>query len=195
MDYYNYYSSDDEDSYDSRAAPNFQMRGNAQAATTLRISEAMTVRQLKEECKLRGIRKYSGLTKHTMLDLLGVGTVWMSVSVPNMKQERKARQKQPKSSTTRKKNVAPPPKKKEPSPIKNTPIKKKPSVNWITMPKVSNSMTVAQMTHELMTRGYTGSVSKKNKTDLLVLLGEGSIWTTAPRQSRVPAYGSKILRP
>jgi len=147
------YSSDDEYDY-SGGRTTTKKRGNAKHAATLRISESMTVAQLQEECKLRSIRGYSGLTKDSLLDLLGVGTVWMALSG---------------STATKKKPVK----------SKHT-SNQRSSVMWFNGPKVSNSMTMSQMTYELMTRGYTGSVSSKKKADLLLLLGEGSIWTTAP---------------
>jgi hypothetical protein len=52
------------------------------------------------------------------------------------------------------------------------------------LPVVSSNMTVAQMTHELMTRySLSGAapikgLSSKSKDGLLKLLGDGSIWTT-----------------
>jgi len=164
------YSSDDEYDY-SGGRTTTKKRGNAKHAATLRISESMTVAQLQEECKLRSIRGYSGLTKDSLLDLLGVGTVWMALSVSKTERESKKQKVKPTKGSTATK--------KKPVKSKHT-SNQRSSVMWFNGPKVSNSMTMSQMTYELMTRGYTGSVSSKKKADLLLLLGEGSIWTTAP---------------
>ena len=50
--------------------------GNAAAAATLRITHDMTVSQLKDECRLRGVRGFSNKPKDWLLHQLGVGTVW-----------------------------------------------------------------------------------------------------------------------
>ncbi|KAG7372047.1 TraC DNA primase [Nitzschia inconspicua] len=55
--------------------------GNAKDATTLRISDLMTIAQLKEECQHRGIKGFSGKNKNWMLDQLGVGSVWQHAKV------------------------------------------------------------------------------------------------------------------
>ena len=52
-------------------------------------------------------------------------------------------------------------------------------INFTTMPKVSSSMTVAQMSHEILERNPTQSgLSGKNKAWYLQHLGSGSIWIT-----------------
>jgi len=140
---------------------------------------------------MRGIRNYSGLNKNALLDLLGVGTIWMSVSMSKMNQNSHTQQNEAKSYTTEWMNAVPLKKVTQPydalvTAFKKTPIKKKSTVkvksttNWIMAPKVSKSMTMTQMTHELMSRGYPGSFSNKTKADLLLMLGEGSVWTPAP---------------
>jgi len=58
------------------------------------------------------------------------------------------------------------------------------------VPKVSSSMTIAQLSHELLTRNPTQTgISGKNKTWFLELLGEGSVCTTGA--SDVSAYADK----
>jgi Domain of unknown function (DUF5710) len=54
--------------------------GNAKAATALRISEDMTVSQLQDECRLRGVRGFSNKTKDWLLEQLVVGSIWDSAS-------------------------------------------------------------------------------------------------------------------
>ena len=95
MEYFGYGSNKKESPTSAR-----KKWGNAQVAATLRISESMTIRQLQEECKLRGIRNYSGLNKNALLDLLGVGTIWMSVSMSKMNQNSHTQQNEAKSYTT-----------------------------------------------------------------------------------------------
>lgn len=51
-------------------------KGCAKDATTLRISEAMTVPQLQQECKFRGIKGFSGKAKGWLLNELEVGSIW-----------------------------------------------------------------------------------------------------------------------
>lgn len=51
-------------------------KGNA----TLRISDCMTVSQLKDECRYRGITGFSNKNKAWLLDQLVVDSVWQSVS-------------------------------------------------------------------------------------------------------------------
>lgn len=55
-------------------------------------------------------------------------------------------------------------------------------------PRVSKSLTVAQLVHELLTRNpSTKGLSNKSKDELLKRAGEGSIWTTADLSPKDPA--------
>ena len=69
------------------AIPATKKRGNAQDATTLRISDAMTVGQLQEECRTRGISGYSGKNKDYLLEQLGAGSIWQTMSMKTKKQK------------------------------------------------------------------------------------------------------------
>lgn len=51
-------------------------KGSAADATTLRINDTMTVQQLQQECKHRGIKGFSGKNKDWLLDQLEVGSIW-----------------------------------------------------------------------------------------------------------------------
>jgi hypothetical protein len=53
-----------------------KVKGNAKDDSTLRISEAMTVPQLQQECKFRGIKGFSAKSKDWLLNELEVGSIW-----------------------------------------------------------------------------------------------------------------------
>ena len=55
-------------------------KGNAEEATALRINDDMTVWQLQNECRCRGVQGFSNKNKAWLLDQLVVGSVWQSVS-------------------------------------------------------------------------------------------------------------------
>ena len=57
--------------------------GNSKDATALRITDFMTVPQLQDECRFRGIRGFSGKSKAWLLETLHVGSVWKSVNDNN----------------------------------------------------------------------------------------------------------------
>jgi hypothetical protein len=64
-----------------KAPPKKAGSGNSKDATVLRISDAMTIPQLKEECQFRGIKGFSGKTKDWLLEQLGDGSIWQSAKV------------------------------------------------------------------------------------------------------------------
>lgn len=161
-------------------------RGNAKAAARLRISEAMTVSQLQQECKFRGIRGFSAKTKDRLLLELGVGSFWQS----HGKEDPKKQVKSVDSYSNMKRivpNVAPgtggvlpPPYRPKPKSL----LKKKspsPEMAFINFPRVDSTMTVPQLSYELMCRQpHIKGSSSKPKSWFLSMLGVNSIWSTNP---------------
>ena len=184
-------------------------RGNAADATLLRINENMTVAQLQEECKYRGIKGLSGKNKDWLLEQLEVGSIWQ---VNRQQQVTGAIDVKPTSSSTEmsdsdtkktkskstKSNTEKRPVKASKTTDENSPkkakvvkakaasiIEEKPaSIDFSALPRVTPSLTVAQLSHEIMFRDPTiKGISSKPKPWLLSQLGENSIWTTSPEIS------------
>ena len=185
-------------------------RGNANDAATLRITDNMTVSQLQDECRLRGIKGISGKTKDWLLEILGVGSIWQTMSMeqtkngPAKKKSAPAEKAPPKkkeptaagSATKAKATATTTPKKKAAVPTKPPPAKKAkatPAVatqkkaappkatDWGSLPQVDSNLTVAQLMHELLHRQPDiKGTSNKSKSWFLEALGEHSIWMTSP---------------
>ena len=64
-----------------KPSPSVKRRGNAQEAATLRVSDSMTVAQLQDEFRHRGLTGgVSGKSKTWLLEQLGVGSVWQTMT-------------------------------------------------------------------------------------------------------------------
>ena len=73
------YASHSSTQYDSGPTS----RGNAEMAKLPMISSKMTLSQLQEECRYRGVRGFSNKRKDWLLDTLGLETIWQSENVTN----------------------------------------------------------------------------------------------------------------
>lgn len=158
------------------------IKGNASDATKLRISNNMTVPQLQEECKLRGIKGFSSKNKEELLDQLQVGSIWQTMSLNSAARNKlttsaskrataaKATTKERKPKVTKKAQVV---RVKLPIP-QTTPTREKISsiaktaicsnkakqagatlakvVDCSSLPRVTMNLTKAQMMHELLNR-------------------------------------------
>lgn len=161
-------------------------RGNAADAALLRINENMTVGQLQEECKFRGIKGLSGKNKDWLLEQLEIGSIWQA-----------NRQEQAEAVTTRTEKAADkkPLKATKESPKKKAKVEKAKStaktsvksvaaVDFSHLPRISSSLTLAQLSHEILFRDPNSKgISSKPKTWFLSQLGENSIWLTCPNLS------------
>jgi Domain of unknown function (DUF5710) len=173
-------------------------RGNASDATTLKVSDNMTVNQLQEECKLRGIKGLSGKNKDWLLDQLGAGSTWQAISMKIA--SAKSPTKKPvvdsgdgtktkaKPKDEAKKSVGKSIQEKSPTSKKAaaaSSAKKSKSFDVSKLPKVTPDLTISQMTHELLHRQpQTKGTSNKPKSWFLELLGEHSIWSTSPEAAQ-----------
>jgi Domain of unknown function (DUF5710) len=188
------------------------LRGNASDAATLKVSDSMTVSQLQEECKIRGIKGLSGKNKDWFLEQLGVGSTWQAMGMKiasakslatthlvdcgdGTKQKAKAKPKnEVKKKPPGKSTEKPPAKTKAPA---ASPAKKSKSLDVSKLPKVTSDLTISQLTHELLHRQpQSKGTSSKPKSWFLELLGEHSIWSTSPEAtqhdlSALPVVSSK----
>jgi hypothetical protein len=187
--------------------PKAPKRGHAQEADLLRINESMTVGQLRDECRLRNITGVSGKTKGWLLEQLGLGTVWQvasrnsatnleavaeSVEQVAAKVTKKAAEKDAKVETKAGKKVDG----KNIDKVKKTTAAKAmteiPPI-W-TLPRVSSSLTIAQLLHELFHRHlHIKGVSSKPKPWYLAELGDGSIRTTSPDIASIDLSGCPLV--
>ena len=173
--------------------------GNAKDATRLRISETMTVPQLQQECKFRGIKGFSAKTKDWLLGQLGVGSVWQShadwQNEKNSKVQAKANRQRAETKKTRAvPNIAPgtggvisyDERKKKVAPQiapRNAKKSKKSggAINFSKLPRVDSTLTTSQLLHELLHRQpNVKGASSKPKSWFLSMLGINSIWCTCP---------------
>ena len=174
----------------------YSYRGSAKEATTLKVSESLTIPQLQEECKFRGIRGFSGKNKEWLLDELGYGTVWQ-VMRPNAPKQGAQKAARGPNATKTKAKIA---KKTQftkqrvtPSVAKATSLK---GARIQKLPKVSASMTVAQLMHELLHRQPSAKgTSNKPKSWFLEKLGEGSIWSTSAEASALGETNLPVVSP
>ncbi|CAJ1946591.1 unnamed protein product [Cylindrotheca closterium] len=171
-------------------------RGNAEQASRIQISDILTVSQLQDECRHRGIKGLSGKSKTWLLDQLGVGTVWLShpsSSITKTGTPAKAKKSpagsssskttgKPKAKAALTEKVA---KKKAPTPTKRSapaenPITIASSFDWSQAPRITSKLTIPQLSYELLTRDPSAKgLSSKSKSWFLSKLGENSVWTTS----------------
>ncbi|CAB9510019.1 Domain of unknown function (DUF1738) [Seminavis robusta] len=179
------------------AKPKASSRGNADDAATLKISDSMTVSQLQEECKTRGIKGLSGKNKDWLLEQLGVGSTWQTMSMKmtpaaNKKPVAKTKETPNKKPAEAKKKPAAKATPKQSATKKGTSVKKKSptasstretkDIDLASLPRVSTKLTVAQLTYELLHRQPdTKGASNKPKAWFVEQLGEHSIWSTSPQ--------------
>jgi len=178
-------------------------RGNAEQASRMQISDTMTVSQLQDECRHRGIKGFSGQNKTWLLDQLGVGTVWLShpsSAIGKTSTPAKAK-KSPAPTTSRKVDEKPKAKaaaiKKDTKKKVPTPKKRQPpsdSVNWSEAPRITSKLTIVQLSHELQMRdpSVTG-LSSKTKPWFLSKLGDNSVWTTSPSMNATTIANAPVV--
>jgi hypothetical protein len=178
--------------------PKTSKRGHASDAAILRVNENMTVDQLREECRVRHMKGFSGQSKGWLLEQLGVGTVWLAASHTGASNSKAVPEKSVKPVAAKStKNAAAKDKKVEAKPSKKVTakqdvkeavekVKKKTATksvappNYSLLPRVSSSLTIVQLSYELFHRHpHIKGVSGKPKTWFLGELGDGSIWTTS----------------
>jgi Domain of unknown function (DUF5710) len=190
-------------------------RGNAEDASALKISDRMTVNQLQNECKHRGIKGSSGKAKDWLLEHLGEGTKWLSAdasTAPDVErivpsgQSKRPNSSLPESSSPTKQmkksseiaRTGTPGKTTTGSKASKTQSKAGKSLDWTKAPRVASTLTVAQLLVEQLRRHpESKGLSSKSKTWFLAQLGEGSVWMTSPDLashdfSSVPRVSAKL---
>lgn len=160
-------------------------RGNAHAATLPRINPAMTVSQLQDECRFRKVTGHSGKNKDWLLQQLGIGTVWQSQKQASTVNEALKITKVLPTKKVTTDESKPAPQQKKCAPVTTKPEKQMTgteSLDWSKLRRVSSTMTIVQLTSELLSRNPSvKGISGKTKAWFLTQLGEGSIC-----QSMVP---------
>lgn len=185
-------------------------RGNAKGAAQLRISSEMTVGQLQEECRFRQMSGISRKKKEWLLEELGIGSIWQSASSTSTSKNSQ------KSSATRKKTETKAGGEKSTADSKKQPVAKKApakpkakkvlkektaTTDFTKLPRVTSSLTVAQLSTELLLRDSSiKGLSNKAKPWFLSQLGEQSIWMSSPDivnvdLSSAPRIGKSLSKP
>jgi hypothetical protein len=160
------YASHSSTQYDSGPTS----RGNAEMAKLPMISSKMTLSQLQEECRYRGVRGFSNKKKDWLLDTLGLGTIWQSEraltprinsNMTLIQLQKECRHRGVRGFSNKKKDWL----------LDTLGL----GTVWQSIPMINSNMTLSQLQEECRHRGVRG-FSNKRKDWLLDTLGLETIW-------------------